>query len=79
MAKQENEGRYRKRLHIAETPFACIKAMMGIRHFLTRGMDNVKRDWMWICSSYNMVKLVGKRGALCTFKSKMKDFCYVAE
>lgn len=58
MAKQESQARYRKRLHAAETPFGIIKGVMNVRQFLLRGMEKVKMEWCWVCTGYNLAKLV---------------------
>ena len=49
---------YRRRNWIAETPFAVIKAAMNLRQFLTRGIDKVRTEWLWACTSFNLAKLV---------------------
>jgi transposase len=48
----------RQRNWIAETPFAILKAIMNLRQFLTRGIDKVKTEWLWACTSFNLTKLV---------------------
>jgi hypothetical protein len=49
---------YSRRKWIAETPFAMIKAWMGVRRFLLRGLGKVQTEWLWCCTSYNLMKLV---------------------
>jgi len=58
MATEEAQKRYRRRAWIAETPFAIIKAVMGIRRFMLRGLEKVNIEWTWICSAFNLKKLV---------------------
>lgn len=58
MANEETKKRYRRRSWIAETPFAYIKQVMGIRQFLLRGLQHVKDEWCWICTAFNLEKLV---------------------
>ena len=58
MATDEAQERYRRRAWIAETPFAIIKAALGIRRFLLRGLEKVNIEWDWICSAFNLGKLV---------------------
>lgn len=53
-----NQLRYARRRVIAETPFAHIKHNLGIRRFLHRGLAKVTTEWRWICTAYNMSKLV---------------------
>jgi hypothetical protein len=49
---------YRRRLHAGETPFAVIKGAMGLRQFLTRGLEHVKTEWLWACTAFNLAKLI---------------------
>ena len=49
---------YHRRLHIAETPFAILKGVMGIRQFLLRGLEKVRTEWLWACTAYNLKKLL---------------------
>ena len=50
--------RYDKRQHFGETPFAFIKANLGIRRFLLRGHANVQVEWCWTCMTFNVKKLM---------------------
>jgi transposase len=58
MAQEDSQAIYRKRLHTAETPFAVLKQVMNLRQFLLRGLENVKTEWRWVCTAFNLVKLV---------------------
>ncbi len=49
---------YGHRKWICETPFALIKAYMKFRKFLVRGLEKVKTEWLWVCTSFNLSKLV---------------------
>jgi ABC-2 type transport system ATP-binding protein/transposase len=49
---------YRQRQSVAESPFGVIKAVMGVRQFLLRGLQNVRTEWRWICTAYNLRILV---------------------
>jgi transposase len=49
---------YARRAWIAETPNAVIKAWMGLRQFLLRGLDKVRTEWRWACTAYNLRKMV---------------------
>jgi transposase len=53
------EGRkiYGRRAWMAETPYAFIKTVMGLRQFLLRGLDKVRMEWRWACTAYNLRKL----------------------
>ena len=58
MASPTGRAVYKKRARIAETPFAILKAVMGIRQFLLRGLEKVKTEWLWAVSAFNLAKLV---------------------
>jgi len=64
MASPDGRKIYRRRAWVAETPFAFIKSVMGIRTFLLRGLANVRVEWDWICTAYNLDKLVRKLARL---------------
>jgi len=49
---------YQQRKWLAETPFAIIKAHMRLRQFLLRGIDKVRIEWLWACTTFNLAKLV---------------------
>jgi transposase len=60
-AKLESEsGRktYNRRMHLAETPFALLKGALGVRQFLLRGLSKVRTEWLWVCTAYNLRKLI---------------------
>jgi len=48
---------YQQRKWLAETPFAIIKARMRLRQFLLRGIDKVRTEWLWACTTFNLAKL----------------------
>lgn len=54
---------YARRAWMAETPNAVIKAGMGLRQFLLRGLEKVRTEWRWACTSYNLQKMVRIVGA----------------
>lgn len=58
MATPEMQEKYKRRLHAGEVAFAYIKQVLGVRQFLLRGMDKVKTEWLWACTTYNVVKLI---------------------
>lgn len=64
MARDEARAVYRKRLHTAETPFAVLKQVMNLRQFLRRGLENVKTEWLWACTAFNLAKLVRQTARL---------------
>ena len=51
-------------MHGAETPFAHIKSVMGVRQFLLRGLEKVRIEWTWVCTAYNLKKLLAAIGQL---------------
>ena len=63
---QTEEGRktYNRRMHIGETPFAIIKSILDVRRFLLRGLDKVRTEWRWVCTAFNLKKLVAALAAL---------------
>ena len=58
MKQDATKERYRKRLHIAETPFAVLKAAFGLRQFLLRGLAGVRQEWNWATATFNLKKLM---------------------
>lgn len=58
---QTEEGRttYNRRMHIGETPFAIIKNIFDVRRFLLRGLEKVETEWCWVCTAFNLKKLIG--------------------
>lgn len=55
---------YNQRPRIAETPFGILKAIMGMRQFLLRGLDKVKTEWLWAVTAFNVMKLAREIGKL---------------
>jgi transposase len=58
MKTPEAQETYKRRAWIAETPYALLKAWMGLRQFLLRGLNKVRTEWRWACTAYNLRKLV---------------------
>jgi transposase len=65
---QTEEGRrtYNRRMHVGETPFAIIKGILDVRRFLLRGLEKVRTEWCWVCTAYNLKKLIAALGTLRT-------------
>jgi len=61
---EEGRKTYHQRMHIAETPFAIIKGILEVRRFLLRGLDKVRTEWTWVCTAYNLKKLIAVLAAL---------------
>jgi hypothetical protein len=64
MARDDSRTIYRQRPRIAETPFAIIKSIMGLRQFLLRGLEKVKTEWLWTVTAFNVMKLARAIGKL---------------
>jgi hypothetical protein len=56
---RSEEGRtiYAKRAQTVEPVFGIIKAPMGFRQFLLRGLEKVRIEWDLVCLAYNMKRL----------------------
>lgn len=64
LATQQGHDDYRRRMCTVEPTFAMLKGCpgnVGFRQFLRRGLDNCKRDWLFICAVHNL-----KRYFACT-------------
>jgi transposase len=57
LAQPHNADRYRQRQHAIEPVFGNIKANLGYRQFMRRGLDAVNSEWRLICASHNLLKL----------------------
>jgi hypothetical protein len=49
---------YNHRPRIAETTFAILKNVFGLRQFLLRGLEKVRIEWRWAATAFNLKKLV---------------------
>ncbi len=58
MATPEGKALYKTRAPGIETVFGIIKSALGIRRFSLRGLDKVRIEWAWICTAYNLKKLL---------------------
>jgi transposase len=54
---EEGKARYAKRNHTVETAFGIIKAVMGFRGFMFRGLEKVSGKWTLVCLSHNLKRL----------------------
>jgi transposase len=64
MQMEEGKKTYNRRMHIGETPFAIIKGILEVRRFLLRGLEKVRTEWRWVCTAYNLKKLIAAWAAL---------------
>jgi transposase len=71
MQTPQGKSVYNQRMHVAETPFAVIKSILGVRRFLLRGLEKVRTEWLWVCTAYNMRKLLARVAGLRAELAKM--------
>ena len=64
MHTPEGAAVYARRMHGAETPFGHLKGVLGVRQFLLRGLENVRTEWRWLCTTCNLKKLLAYVGIL---------------
>ena len=60
---EEGKRIYGKRASTVEPVFGTIKAAMGLRQFLLRGLEKVHIEWDLVCLAYNMRRLWSLAGA----------------
>ncbi len=72
LASDRGRKIYAQRKWIAETPFGSIKRRMGLRQFLLRGLENVKAEWLWACTAFNLAKLVRNGVAVRAYMATIK-------
>jgi transposase len=53
----EGKARYRRRACSVEPVFGIIKAALGFRQFLLRGLHKVSGEWNLVCLAYNFKRL----------------------
>jgi len=58
MATDEAKEKYALRSHAAERPFAVIKHQFGARRFLLRGLEQVRIEWTWLATAFNLSRLM---------------------
>jgi len=71
MRTPEARARYARRFHAGETPFGWLKYVLGLRQFLLRGLEKVRTEWLWACTSYNLRKLIGEVARLRALFARM--------
>ena len=54
---KDGKAVYAKRKSTIETTFGIVKAVMGFRKFLLRGIDLVTHEWDLVCMAFNMKRL----------------------
>jgi hypothetical protein len=73
MATDEGVALYRKRAPVVEGAFAYLKHIMGIPRFLLRGLDKVRTEWTWICTAYNLKRLLAPLYALAKRENAIRQ------
>ncbi|MBW1860315.1 MAG: IS1182 family transposase [Deltaproteobacteria bacterium] len=58
MRSTQGKKNYGRRMWLSEGVFGSIKAWIGLRQFLCRGLDKVRTEWLWACTAFNLAKLV---------------------
>jgi len=58
MASEAGRAAYRRRAPLVEGAQGILKAVLGVRQFLLRGITNVKTEWFWACTAFNLRKLI---------------------
>ena len=61
MGTPEGQEIYARRMGPGERPFAAIKQIMGVRQFASRGLEKVRREWLWLVTAFNIKTLLGIR------------------
>jgi len=56
-ATQAGRARYKQRQQTVEPVFGIIKAALGFRRFLLRGLAKAALEWSLVCSAYNLKRL----------------------
>jgi len=57
MEREESQMMYRRRRQTIEPVFGIIKSVMGFRHFLLRGLQQVTGEWSLVTLAYNFKRL----------------------
>src|SRR5215207_7060448 len=60
---QEGKRLYALRKHTPEPVFGIIRAALGFRQFLLRGLDKVRGEWNLLTMAYNLKRLFALAGA----------------
>jgi transposase len=60
---REGKALYALRKHTPEPVFGIIKAALGFRQFLLRGLDKVRGEWSLVTMAYNLKRLFALAGA----------------
>lgn len=58
MQRPESKETYKRRAPATEGAFATIKHVLGVRAFLTRGLEKVRDEWRWLACACNVSRLL---------------------
>ena len=57
MKTESGRKEYAKRKGTSEPVFGIIKKVIGYSSFMTRGFENVQKEWTYVCIGYNLKRL----------------------
>ena len=77
MRSEHGKQEYKKRCETVEWPFGDIKQNLGLREFLTRGIENVRTEHNLVCTAHNMKILWAKLGGSITFLKEIKSLANI--
>jgi hypothetical protein len=58
LRSQAGQSVYKLRAWLVEGTLGVLKSVLGVRQFLLRGLANVRTEWTWVASAFNLRKLV---------------------
>lgn len=58
MATPAAQAKYARRCSMVERPFAVIKQQFGVRSLLLRGLEQVRTEWRWLATAFNLERLM---------------------
>ena len=58
MSEASSQAKFDRRSWVAETPFAWLKGILGLRQFRHVGLEKVEQEWRWACLSLNVKKIL---------------------
>lgn len=58
MSSDEGKRRYTLRAQSVEPRIGTLKSIMGVRKFLRRGRENVRTEWTWACTAFDIGALI---------------------
>jgi transposase len=57
MRTEAGKAKYGRRKWMGEYAQGVLKSVMGLRQFLSRGLEKVRTEWLWACTGFNVRKL----------------------